>query len=94
MNNAIVLVVFYKRIRIGGLGIKQAMIEAGCRRLRPVVLSTLTTIVGLLPLLFEKSTQAQFLIPMAVTLVFGLAFSTVLVLFFIPAILTLYEGRH
>lgn len=91
VNNAIVLVVFYKRIRIGGLGIKQAMIEAGCRRLRPVVLSTLTTIVGLLPLLFEKSTQAQFLIPMAVTLVFGLAFSTVLVLFFIPAILTLYE---
>ncbi len=91
VNNAIVLVVFYKRIRIAGLGIKQAMVEAGCRRLRPVVLSTLTTIVGLLPLLFEKSTQAQFLIPMAVTLVFGLAFSMILVLFFIPAVLTLYE---
>ncbi len=91
VNNAIVLVVFYKRLRIAGLGVKQAMVEAGCRRLRPVVLSTLTTVAGLLPLLFEKSTQAQFLIPMAVTLVFGLAFSTTLVLFFIPAVLTLYE---
>ena len=91
VNNAIVLVVFYKQNRDAGMELKQAMIEAGCQRLRPVVLSSLTTIVGLLPLLFEKSTQAQFLIPMAVTLIFGLAFSTVLVLFFIPAVLALYE---
>ena len=91
VNNAIVLVVFYKQNREAGMELKQAMIEAGCQRLRPVVLSSLTTIVGLLPLLFEKSTQAQFLIPMAVTLIFGLAFSTVLVLFFIPAVLALYE---
>ena len=91
VNNAIVLVIFYKQNREAGMEVKQAMVEAGCQRLRPVVLSSLTTIVGLLPLLFEKSTQAQFLIPMAVTLIFGLAFSTVLVLFFIPAVLALYE---
>ena len=91
VNNAIVLVVFYKQNRESGKDVKQAMIEAGCQRLRPVILSSLTTIAGLLPLLFEKSTQAQFLIPMAVTLAFGLAFSTVLVLLFIPAVLALYE---
>ncbi len=91
VNNAIVLVVFYKQYREAGIEPREAMLEAGCRRLRPVVLSSLTTIVGLLPLLFEKSTQAQFLIPMAATLAFGLAFSTLLVLLFIPATLLLYE---
>ena len=91
VNNAIVLVVFYKKIRETGTEVKEAMIEAGCQRLRPVMLSSLTTIVGLLPLLFEKSTQAQFLIPMVVTLVFGLAFSSALVLLFVPATLSMYE---
>ncbi len=91
VNNAIVLVVFFRDNLGKGLETRQAMIDAGCQRLRPVVLASLTTIVGLLPLLFETSTQAQFLIPMAVTLVFGLGFSSLLVLFFIPAILTLYE---
>ncbi len=91
VNNAIVLVVFYKQNRDAGHDFRSAMIEAGCQRLRPVVLSSFTTIVGLVPLLFEKSTQAQFLIPMVATLVFGLAFSTLLVMFFVPAILVLYE---
>ena len=92
VNNAIVLIVFYKANRDeGGKDLKQAMLDAGCQRLRPIMLSSLTTIAGLSPLLFEKSTQAQFLIPMAATLVFGLAFSTVLVLFFIPSVLALIE---
>lgn len=92
VNNAIVLIVFYKANRDeGGKDLKQAMLDAGCQRLRPIVLSSMTTIAGLSPLLFEKSTQAQFLIPMAATLVFGLAFSTLLVLFFIPSVLALVE---
>ncbi len=92
VNNAIVLIVFYKQNRYDkGKDLENAMLDAGCQRLRPIVLSSLTTIVGLMPLLFEKSTQAQFLIPMAATLVFGLAFSTVLVLFFIPSVLALIE---
>ncbi|MDE0309688.1 MAG: efflux RND transporter permease subunit [Acidiferrobacterales bacterium] len=92
VNNAIVLIVFYKQNRYdAGKNLEQAMLDAGCQRLRPIVLSSLTTIVGLTPLLFEKSTQAQFLIPMAATLVFGLAFSTVLVLFFIPSLLAVIE---
>lgn len=91
VNNAIVLVVYYKDNLESGKEPVQAMIEAGCQRLRPVVLASLTTIVGLLPMLFETSTQAQFLIPMVATLVFGLGFSSLLVLFFIPAVLTLYD---
>ncbi len=91
INNAIVLVVFYKSNRKQGEEQLTAMINAGCQRLRPVILSNLTTIVGLLPLLFETSTQAQFLIPMAATLIFGLGFSSLLILFLIPAVLTFYE---
>ncbi len=91
VNNAIVLVVYYKNNREAGQPPVEAMIDAGCQRLRPVFLASLTTIVGLLPLLFETSTQAQFLIPMVATLIFGLGFSALLVLFFIPAVLTLYE---
>ena len=92
VNNAIVLIVFYKQNRYdAGKSLEDAMLDAGCQRLRPIVLSSLTTIVGLTPLLFEKSTQAQFLIPMAATLVFGLAFSTILVLFYIPSVLALTE---
>ncbi len=91
VNNAIVLVVYYRDNRDQGSAPVTAMVDAGCQRLRPVLLASITTIVGLLPLLFETSTQAQFLIPMVATLVFGLSFSALLVLFLIPAVLTLYE---
>jgi len=60
--------------------IREALIEASCRRLRAVLLTSLTTICGLAPLLLETSLQAQFLIPMATSIAFGLLFSTVLVL--------------
>ena len=60
-------------------------------RLRPVLLTSMTTIGGLSTLMFETSLQAQFLIPMATTIVFGLAFTTTLVLFVVPA--TLAIGR-
>ncbi len=91
VNNAIVLIVRYKQNLAQGMESKSAMIEASKRRLRPVVLSSVTTVVGLMPLLFEKSTQAQFLIPMAVSISFGLAFSTVLVLVIVPALVTSFE---
>ena len=55
------------------------------------LLTSLTTIAGLTPLLFETSLQAQFLIPMATSIAFGLAFATLLVLFLIPSLLTIYE---
>ncbi len=92
INDSIILVTFYKRLREQGMEIRAAIIEASCQRLRAVLLTSLTTIAGLTPLLFETSLQAQFLIPMAVSISFGLAFSTVLVLLVIPALLSIHEG--
>jgi multidrug efflux pump subunit AcrB len=87
VNDSIVLVArFDERIREGE-GWREAAIGASRDRLRAVLLTSLTTIGGLGPLLFETSLQAQFLLPMAVTMVFGLAVATVLVLFLIPALL-------
>ena len=92
VNNSIILVSFYQQQRKNGLAINQALNEAVVQRLRAVLLTSLTTIGGLLPLLFEKSLQAQFLIPMATSIAFGLGFSTVLVLFVIPALMSVLEG--
>ncbi len=92
VNDSIILVVFYKRLRGRGWAAREAVIEAACRRLRAVLLTSLTTIAGLSPLLFETSLQAQFLIPMATTIAFGLAFATLLVLIVIPSLLLVYEN--
>jgi multidrug efflux pump subunit AcrB len=86
VNDSIILVVFYKQLREKGLAVKDAIVEAACQRLRAVLLTSLTTIAGLLPLLFETSLQAQFLIPMAVSISFGLAFATFLVLLLVPTL--------
>ncbi len=91
VNDSIVLVSFYKELRAEGMPIKEALIEASCQRLRAVLLTSLTTIFGLMPLLFETSLQAQFLIPMATSIAFGLTFSTILVLFAVPVLLSIYE---
>ncbi len=92
INNSIILVEFFKSLRAEGMPTQAAIIEATCQRLRAVTLTSLTTIGGLIPLLFERSQQAQFLIPMAVSIAFGLGFATLLVLFFIPALLSIYES--
>jgi multidrug efflux pump subunit AcrB len=94
VNDAIILVSFYKGLRADGLSVAEALTEAACRRLRAVVLTSLTTIAGLTPLLFEESYQAQFLVPMATSIAFGLAFATLLVLLVIPALLSLHESAH
>lgn len=92
VNDSIILVTFYKELREQGVPIMQALSDAACLRLRAVLLTSLTTIGGLVPLLFEKSLQAQFLIPMATSIAFGLALATVLVLFVIPSLLLIYEN--
>lgn len=91
VNDSIILVRFYQELCAGGMAAHEAIIEAGCQRLRAVLLTSLTTIGGLLPLLFETSLQAQFLIPMAAAICFGLAFSTILVLVFVPLLLSIRE---
>lgn len=91
VNNSIILVDFYNQQRRKGLGINEALNEAAVQRVRAVLLTSLTTIGGLLPLLFETSQQAQFLIPMATSIAFGLGLSTLLVLAVIPALLSYLE---
>ena len=91
VNDSIILVVFFKHLRARGLAVREAIIEAACQRLRAVLLTSLTTIAGLTPLLFETSLQAQFLIPMAVSISFGLAFTTFLVLIVVPVLLSALE---
>ncbi len=91
INDSIILVTFYKQLRTKGMAVREALIESSCLRLRAVLLTSLTTIAGLTPLLFETSLQAQFLIPMATSISFGLGFATLLVLFVVPVLLSYIE---
>ena len=84
VNDSIVLVDFINQRVHAGMPLKQALLEAGTRRFRPVLLTTITTVGGLSPLLMETSLQAQLLIPMATSIAFGEIFATVLVLFLVP----------
>ena len=69
------------------MNLKQAAIESGVRRFRPILLTSLTTFAGLFPLLIDDSLQAQFLIPMAASLGFGVLFATAITLYLIPCAL-------
>ena len=90
VNNAIVLLTVFQELCDRGIDAGDAILEAACQRVRPVLLTSLTTIAGLLPIVFETSSQAQFLVPMATSIVFGLVFSTVVVLVVIPVLLVFY----
>jgi multidrug efflux pump subunit AcrB len=94
INDSIILVKFYQEQLDQGVASRDALVEAACQRLRAVLLTSLTTIAGLTPLLFEKSVQAQFLIPMATSIAFGLGFATLLVLLVIPALLSIHDSAH
>lgn len=87
VNNSIILVARFEERRADGEDLNSAAISSSCDRLRAVLLTSMTTIGGLLPLMFETSLQAQFLLPMAITIVFGLATATVLVLVLVPALI-------
>ena len=91
VNDALVLVDYINRQHRQGTPLRKAVLEAGERRFRPIVLTSLTTFVGLLPLLMDRSLQAQFLIPMAVSLGAGILFGTVITLYLIPCALLLSE---
>ena len=91
VNDALVLIDFANR-RVGeGYTHFAAIISAGTQRFRPIMLTTLTTFFGLAPMILEKSRQAKFLIPMAISLGFGILFSTVIVLVLVPALYIILE---
>jgi multidrug efflux pump subunit AcrB len=84
VNDSLVLVYTANRMRRQGNSAHDAVTKAGCLRFRPILLTSLTTFVGLTPMLLERSVQAQFLIPMAISLGFGVLFSTFVTLLLIP----------
>ncbi|MDX2247065.1 MAG: efflux RND transporter permease subunit [Bacteroidia bacterium] len=91
VNDALVMVSTHNTLIEEGKPFKEALKEAALSRFRPIFLTSITTIAGLGPLILEKSFQAQFLIPMAISIAFGLAASTVVVLLVLPSILILFN---
>jgi multidrug efflux pump subunit AcrB len=91
VNDSLILVNAACRYRDEGQGPVEAAINAGAKRFRAVVLTSLTTFVGLLPIILETSVQAQFVIPMAISLGFGVVFATVITLLLIPLLIVLSE---
>ncbi len=84
VNDSLVMVDYVNQRRREGVSMHEAVRTGGVARFRPILLTSITTFIGLVPIIFEKSTQAQFLIPMAVSLGFGIVFATAVTLFIIP----------
>ncbi|MGD9722536.1 MAG: efflux RND transporter permease subunit [Pirellulales bacterium] len=90
VNDSIVLIDFINHRVNDGMPLKVALVDAGAQRLRPIFLTSVTTIAGLLPILLEQSLQAQIVIPMATSLCFGLMVATVLVPYLVPTMYYVY----
>ncbi|MEL6379477.1 MAG: efflux RND transporter permease subunit, partial [Pseudomonadota bacterium] len=91
VNDNLVLIDYINRLRRGGDGRApmdgaSALVEAGTKRFRPILLTSLTTFVGLFPLMMEQSIQAAYLVPVAVGLAFGVFFALLVTLFFVPTL--------
>ncbi|PHR91783.1 MAG: RND transporter [Robiginitomaculum sp.] len=86
VNDNLVLLDYVHKLRAKGMDGAEALIEAGTRRFRPILLTSLTTFVGLIPLMMEKSIQAGWLVPIGVGLAFGVLFALLVTLFFVPAL--------
>ena len=93
VNNAIVLVEYIEILRRDGRSVRDAIIEAGRLRLRPILMTTLTTVVGMMPLALGLGEGAEMLQPLAVTVVAGLAFSLLVSLIFVPVVYSLFNQK-
>ena len=91
VNDAIVMLDRYNRNLEEGMNMTDAVIGAGKSRFRAIILTTITTFVGLAPLIFEKSFQAQFLVPMAISVAFGVLFSTIILLLYFPSLILYFN---
>jgi multidrug efflux pump subunit AcrB len=85
VNDSLILVVAINRLREDGKPLMDAVIIGGALRFRPIILTSLTTFFGLVPMILETSVQARFLIPMAISLGFGVLFATFITLILVPA---------
>ncbi len=91
VNDSLVLVMAINEYRRRGMSAMQAVVEGGVRRFRPILLTSLTTFFGLTPMIFERSVQARFLVPMALALGFGVLFATFITLLLVPALYLVVE---
>jgi Cu/Ag efflux pump CusA len=94
VNDALVFVAAYNSYLKEGMTVNEAIWESGMNRFRPIVLTSVTTVAGLAPLMLNKSFQAQFLIPMAISVAFGLLFVTVIILILLPVYLKWINPLH
>jgi multidrug efflux pump subunit AcrB len=101
VNDSLVFIDFANQRRRAGANMHDAVVSAGIQRFRPIILTTLTTFFGLMPMILETSRQARFLIPMAISLGFGILFATGITLLLIPSLIMILEdlgrffkGRH
>jgi len=91
VNDSLIMVDFVNRAREEGVRVKQAVVDAGTQRFRAILLTSLTTFVGLAPIVLERSLQAKVVVPMAVSLAFGILFATVITLILIPALYVILD---
>ena len=89
VNDSLIMVDFINKARRTGMPIKQAVIQSGTRRFRAIILTSFTTAAGLMPIMLESSVQAQYVIPMAISLSFGILFATFITLFLVPCLYVL-----
>jgi len=86
INDSLVMVDFINQRRRAGVDLFEAVVQSGIRRFRPIFLTSATTFVGLIPTIFDKSPESQFLSPMAVSIGFGMLFGTFITLLLVPSV--------
>ncbi|MDO6444626.1 efflux RND transporter permease subunit [Colwellia sp. 1_MG-2023] len=91
VNDSLIMVDFINKAKGSGLRMIEIVMQAGTQRFRAILLTSLTTFFGIFPLYFEQSLQAQFIIPMAISLGFGIVFATLITLFLIPSLYLIKE---
>ena len=91
VNNAIVLIDYTNQLRARGMECDEALEEAGPNRLRPILMTTLTTVIGMVPMALAIGEGTEMQAPMAVAIIFGLSISTLITLFFIPVLYSTVE---
>lgn len=93
VNDSLILMDKYNRLmKEGGYSCEEAVLKATERRFRPIFLTTATTSLGLMPLIFETSTSAQFIIPLAISLAIGILFASILILFVVPTMIVIHHN--
>ena len=89
VNDSLIMVDFINKAREAGVPLRQAVVESGTRRFRAIILTSFTTAAGLMPIMLEQSVQAQYVIPMAISMSFGIIFATAITLFLVPSLYVL-----